>query len=213
MANIMIGMIVLSSGLSLVASLSLPLSLDAHKYSSGPTLNQCHPITIIDSYSKCPELFLTSSPIKSTVTEVLMESLNREGIPQLLVNNNGWQFCKTELICWLDCISYRFLNKSWHVLFGLLTWVGLIPIGTGNPYPHFIANGRILYYYFKYPHHSCHPVMKLPVNEQLNMHARGNFSRLHFINYGIFGPAEKRTTIAAHSIAYLSKQSVMMFVQ
>ncbi|VDP73505.1 unnamed protein product [Echinostoma caproni] len=43
---------------------------------------------------------------------VLRKCFSREGVPQVLVTDNGSQFCAVELKTWLDSIGCRYLCKA-----------------------------------------------------------------------------------------------------
>ena len=78
----------------------------------GPFLNRYYALVMIDSYSKWPEVFLTSMPTTSFVIQALRKCFSREGIPQVLVTDNGSQFCSGEMKTWLDSIGCRHLRTA-----------------------------------------------------------------------------------------------------
>ncbi|WP_432422670.1 integrase catalytic domain-containing protein [Streptococcus dysgalactiae] len=78
----------------------------------GPFLNRCHASVLIDPYSKWPEAFLTSTPTTLFVIQALRKCFSREGIPQVLITDNGSQFCATETKSWLDSIGCRHLRTA-----------------------------------------------------------------------------------------------------
>ena len=78
----------------------------------GPFLNRYYALVLIDSYSKWPEVFLTSVPTTSFVIHALRKCFSREGIPQVIVTDNGSQFCSVEMKTWLDNIGCRHLRTA-----------------------------------------------------------------------------------------------------
>ncbi|VDP93708.1 unnamed protein product [Echinostoma caproni] len=78
----------------------------------GPFLNRYYALVLIDSYSKWPEVFFTTTPTTSFVIQVLRKCFSREGIPQVLVTDNGSQFCATEMKLWMDSIGCRHLRTA-----------------------------------------------------------------------------------------------------
>ena len=78
----------------------------------GPFLNRYYALVLIDSYSKWPEVFMTSMPTASFVIQALRKCFSREGIPQVLVTDNGSQFCAAEMKTWLDSIGCRHLRTA-----------------------------------------------------------------------------------------------------
>ncbi|VDP90935.1 unnamed protein product [Echinostoma caproni] len=69
-------------------------------------------ILLIDSYFKWPEVFLTSAPTTSFVMRVLRKCFGREGVPQVLVTDNGSEFCAAELKTWLGSFGCRHLRTA-----------------------------------------------------------------------------------------------------
>ena len=80
----------------------------------GPFLNQYYALVIIDSYSKWPEVFLTNTPTTAFTMQVLRKLFSREGIPQVLVTDNGSQFIATDIKTWLDSIGCRHLRTIYR---------------------------------------------------------------------------------------------------
>ena len=78
----------------------------------GPFMNRYYALVLIDSFSKWPEVFFTTTPTTSFVIQVLRKCFSREGIPQVLVTDNGSQFCATEMKAWLDSIGCRHLRTA-----------------------------------------------------------------------------------------------------
>ncbi|MDY6929942.1 MAG: RNase H-like domain-containing protein [Pseudomonadota bacterium] len=78
----------------------------------GPFLHNQYALVVIDSYSKWPEVFLTDSPTTAFTMQVLRKLFSREGIPQVLITDNGSQFCAIEMKKWLDSIGCRHLRTA-----------------------------------------------------------------------------------------------------
>lgn len=71
----------------------------------GPFLNQYYALVIEDSYSKYPEIFLTKSANAAFTKTALRKFFAREGIPQVLVTDNGTHFNQEDLKLWLKSIG------------------------------------------------------------------------------------------------------------
>ena len=78
----------------------------------GPFLNHYYALVVIDSYSKWPEVFLTNTPTATFTMQALRKLFSREGIPQVLVTDNGSQFVATDMKTWLDSIGCRHLRTA-----------------------------------------------------------------------------------------------------
>jgi transposase InsO family protein len=73
----------------------------------GPFLNKYYALVLIDSYSKWPEVFLTTHATSTFTIRALKKCFSREGIPQTLVSDNGTPFIAAETTNWLRSIGCR----------------------------------------------------------------------------------------------------------
>lgn len=71
----------------------------------GPFLNSYYGLVVIDSYSKYPEVFYTKSMDTAFTIKALRKFFAAEGVPQLLVSDNGPQFRSQEFSSWLRSIG------------------------------------------------------------------------------------------------------------
>ena len=67
----------------------------------GPFLNKYYALVLIDSYSRFPEVFLTTHATSDFTRKVLQKFFAREGIAQVLVTDNGTHFRSDEFEKWL----------------------------------------------------------------------------------------------------------------
>ena len=71
----------------------------------GPFLKKYYALIVIDSYSKWPEIFWTSSASSQFTQTALRRCFSREGIPQVLVTDNGTPFTSENTRNWLKSIG------------------------------------------------------------------------------------------------------------
>ena len=71
----------------------------------GPFLGKYYALILEDSYSRYPEVFLTTSASGDFTTTALRKFFSREGIPQVLVTDNGTHFNASSLQEWLKQIG------------------------------------------------------------------------------------------------------------
>lgn len=71
----------------------------------GPFLHTYYALVIEDSYSKYPDVFLTKNPTADFSKWALRRFFAREGIPQVLVSDNGTHFTGAALQDWLKSIG------------------------------------------------------------------------------------------------------------
>lgn len=90
-----------------------PVSIDAwqrvHADYCGPFVNGKYALVIIDSFSKWPEVFFTSSPSAAFTIHALRKVFSREGIPTVLVTDNGSHFSAKVVTDWLNSIGCKHL--------------------------------------------------------------------------------------------------------
>ena len=67
----------------------------------GPFLGKYYALVVIDSYSRWPEVFITSTADADFTQRVLCKLFSREGIPSVLVTDNGTHFTAATLTDWL----------------------------------------------------------------------------------------------------------------
>ncbi|KER29820.1 hypothetical protein T265_03616 [Opisthorchis viverrini] len=75
----------------------------------GPFLGKYYALIIIDAYSRWPEVFLTTSPSAEFTQQALREVFNHEGVPTVLVTDNGTHFTAKFLEEWLKGLGCRHL--------------------------------------------------------------------------------------------------------
>ena len=71
----------------------------------GPFLGQYHALVVEDSYSKYPEVYFTKSATAEFTQFALRKFFSREGIPKVLVSDNGSHFTEKSLKEWLKTIG------------------------------------------------------------------------------------------------------------
>ena len=71
----------------------------------GPFLGKHYALIIEDSYSKYPEVFLTTSASASFSKWALRRFFAREGVPNVIVSDNGTHFAAESLQTWLRTIG------------------------------------------------------------------------------------------------------------
>ena len=75
----------------------------------GPFLNGIYALVVIDSYSKWPEVFFTKTPTAEFTMHALRKVFSREGVPLVLVTDNGSHFSATAVTQWLHSIGCKHL--------------------------------------------------------------------------------------------------------
>ena len=78
----------------------------------GPFIGRYYALIIIDSYSKWPEVMLTMNASADFTKMALKKCFSREGIPQVLVTDNGTHFYARQLKKWSDGIGCRHLRTA-----------------------------------------------------------------------------------------------------
>ena len=90
-----------------------PISTEAwqrvHADYCGPFLNNFYALVVIDSYSKWPEVFFTKSPCADFTIQALRKVFSREGVPVVLVTDNGSHFSAKAVTEWLTSIGCKHL--------------------------------------------------------------------------------------------------------
>jgi len=71
----------------------------------GPFLGKFYALVVIDSYSRYPEVFLTTSASAHFSKIALRKFFSREGIPRVVVSDNGTHFTGSELHDWLKSLQ------------------------------------------------------------------------------------------------------------
>jgi hypothetical protein len=71
----------------------------------GPFLGQYHALVVEDSYSKYPEVYFTKTASAEFTQFALRKFFSREGIPKVLVCDNGTHFTERKLKDWLKSIG------------------------------------------------------------------------------------------------------------
>ncbi len=71
----------------------------------GPLLGQYYALVVEDSYSKYPEVYFTKSATAEFTQVALRKFFSREGIPKVLVSDNGSHFTEKSLKEWLKTIG------------------------------------------------------------------------------------------------------------
>ncbi|KER28078.1 hypothetical protein T265_04991 [Opisthorchis viverrini] len=75
----------------------------------GPFLNKYYALAVMDSYSRWTEVFLTTSPNSEFTQYALRKLFSREGVPIVLVTDNGSHFTAKPLKYWLKGLGCRHL--------------------------------------------------------------------------------------------------------
>lgn len=75
----------------------------------GPFLGKYYALVVIDSYSKWPEVFFTTSASSTFTIQALRKLFSREGVPIVLVSDNGSHFTADEFNAWLKSIGCKHL--------------------------------------------------------------------------------------------------------
>ena len=71
----------------------------------GPFLNKYYALVIIDSYSKWPMVYFTTSASASFSHRAFRKAFSQEGVPQVLVTDNGTHFTERHLNEWLSQVG------------------------------------------------------------------------------------------------------------
>ena len=71
----------------------------------GPFIENINALIIIDSYSRYPEIFFTKCTDAQFTKTALRKFFAREGVPQVIVSDNGPQFRSEYLRTWLESIG------------------------------------------------------------------------------------------------------------
>ena len=75
----------------------------------GPFLNKFYALVVVDSYSRWPEVYFTTHPTAKFTQQALRKLFNREGVPMVLVTDNGTHFNSKEFEEWLKGTGCRHL--------------------------------------------------------------------------------------------------------
>jgi len=75
----------------------------------GPFLGKYYALVIIDSFSRWPEVFLTTNPTAEFTQIALRKTFSREGVPFAFVTDNGTHFTAKILEDWLTGLGCRHL--------------------------------------------------------------------------------------------------------
>ncbi|GAA56018.1 hypothetical protein CLF_109660, partial [Clonorchis sinensis] len=75
----------------------------------GPFLGKYYALIVIDAYSRWPEVFLTMSPSAEFTQQALRKVFSHEGVPTVLVTDNGTHFTAKFLEEWLKGLGCRHL--------------------------------------------------------------------------------------------------------
>ena len=75
----------------------------------GPFLDKYYALIVIDSYSKWPEVYFTTSATAEFTIHALRKVFSREGVPAVLVTDNGTHFTAEILEKWLKDIGCKHL--------------------------------------------------------------------------------------------------------
>ena len=90
-----------------------PLSTESwqrvHADYCGPFLKHYYALVVIDSFSKWPDVFFTTSPTAEFSQSALRKLFSREGVPNVLVTDNGTHFTADALNDWLKGIGCKHL--------------------------------------------------------------------------------------------------------
>ena len=75
----------------------------------GPFLGKYYALVVIDSFSRWPEVFLTTSANADFTKAVFRKLFSREDIPLVLVTDNGTHFTADHLVTWVKGLGCRHL--------------------------------------------------------------------------------------------------------
>ena len=71
----------------------------------GPFLDKYYALIIIDSYSRWPEVYFTTSANADFTITAFSKTFSREGVPHAVVTDNGSHFAATKVTDWLKSIG------------------------------------------------------------------------------------------------------------
>ena len=71
----------------------------------GPFLGRFYALVLVDAFSRFPEVFITTSATATFTKRALRRFFAREGVPQVVVSDNGRHFTGDELQSWLRSLS------------------------------------------------------------------------------------------------------------
>ena len=81
----------------------------------GPFVDGVNALVIVDAYSRWPEVHLMRSTTSSETISRLRRTFAQEGVPAVLVSDNGPQFCSDEFRMWLRCCGcHHVLTPPYH---------------------------------------------------------------------------------------------------
>ena len=90
---------------------TLPVTFRAmqriHADYCGPFLGKFWALVVEDAFSKFPEVYLTTAATAAFTRTALQSLFAREGIPQVLVTDNGTHFSDRALQAWLHNIGCK----------------------------------------------------------------------------------------------------------
>ena len=73
----------------------------------GPFLGQHYALIVEDAYSRYPDVFITTSPTANFTKFAFRKFFSKEGVPQVIVSDNGTHFTGEVLQSWLESIGCR----------------------------------------------------------------------------------------------------------
>ena len=73
----------------------------------GPFFGSYYALVVIDAYSKWPEVFLTHSASSDFTMTALRKCFSREGLPQVIVSDNGTHFTSSSIRDWLAPLGVK----------------------------------------------------------------------------------------------------------
>ena len=71
----------------------------------GPFLGRFYALVAVDAFSKFPQVFVTTSAPGTFTKRALRRLFAREGVPQVVVSDNGSHFTGDELQTWLRSVG------------------------------------------------------------------------------------------------------------
>ena len=74
-----------------------------------PILGKYYGLVIVDSYSRFPEVFWTTNSSSDFTRQAFRKYFSREGIPQVIVTDNGTHFSASSLKDWIKSIGSQVL--------------------------------------------------------------------------------------------------------
>ncbi|VDP67654.1 unnamed protein product [Echinostoma caproni] len=73
----------------------------------GPFFNKYYALVIVDSYSRWPEVYFTTTPSSEFTIRALRKTFSREDVPHAIVTDNGSHFTVKKVTDWLNSVSCR----------------------------------------------------------------------------------------------------------